>query len=177
MASAGIVSATGGSFRPNEAITRAEFAAMVARFFTEFVPDANIFTDVEGNWAEDYINLIAGFGWIQGAGNGTFNPSAQMTRAEAAAIVNRMLDRVLVGPEGLLDGRTRWSDKTDMGAWYYLYMQEATHTTKYERLENGEIRWVEIFPHIDWTVIERPHSTPDAITTARETQTGGSAIL
>ena len=166
MANAGIVT-DGGAFRPNDAVTRAEFAAMVARFFTEFEAEENVFTDVEGNWAEDYINLIAQFGWVQGAGDGTFNPNANMTRAETAAIVNRMLDRILTGTEGLLEGRTLWSDKTNMNAWYYLYLQEASHSTLSERLEDGTIAWTQILTHLDWTVLERPFATAGDLTTDR----------
>jgi hypothetical protein len=176
LANAGIIQGSAsGNFRPNDAITRAEFAAMVARFFTEFEATQNAFSDVQGNWAEDYINLIAQFGWVQGDGGGAFNPNANMTRAEAAAIVNRMLDRILVSPEGLLEGRIRWPDKTNINAWYYLYLQEATHSTLFERTGNGTLRWTELLPHLDWTVLERPTSTPGAIRTERQIQREGVA--
>ena len=175
MANAGIVRGTpGGQFRPNDSVTRAEFSAMIARFFTEFTVEQNAFTDIEGNWAEEYINLIAQFGWVQGVGDGVFNPDALMSRAEAAAIVNRMLDRVLVGPEGLIEGRTRWPDKTNIDAWYYLYMQEATHSTLFERLGNGNLNWTELLSHIDWTILETPDSRPGDIITARRIQTSAS---
>jgi len=143
---------------------------MIARFFSEFEATDNVFSDVQGNWAENYINLVAEFGWVQGAGDGTFNPNANMTRAEAAAIVNRMLERVPDGTGALLNGRTRWPDKTDMTAWYYLYLQEATHSTLFERAGNNRVRWTEILPHLDWTVLERPTSNPGAITTERQIQ-------
>ena len=158
-------------FRPNEAVTRAEFASMVARFF-EDVEEAEEtqFYDIEDHWAEAYINRIAQFGWAQGVGNGEFNPDAQMTRAEAAAIINRMLERIVGSTNDLLEERTRWPDKTNVNAWYYLYMQEATHSTEFERLTNGTVRWLEILPNLNWTVLERPHSTPGAITIARALQ-------
>ena len=168
LANAGIIhGGAGGEFRPNDAVTRAEFAAMVARFFTGFEANPGNFRDIEGNWAADYINLIAQFGWVQGDGAEAFNPNANMSRAEAAAIVNRMLGRTLNSTADLLEGRTRWPDKTNVNAWYYLYMQEATHSTHFERLANGNIRWTEILPHLDWTVLERPESFPGAIATAR----------
>ena len=170
MADAGIVQGAGGEFRPNDAVTRAEFAAMIARFFRGFEASNGTFTDVEGIWAADYINLIAQFGWVEGVGDGQFNPNVNMSRAEAAAIVNRMLGRIIDSTDDLLPNRTRWPDKTDMNAWYYLYLQEATHSTTFERLPNGNIRWVEILPHLDWTVLERPNASPDAIITARATQ-------
>ncbi|MCL2392001.1 MAG: S-layer homology domain-containing protein, partial [Oscillospiraceae bacterium] len=171
MTNAGILTENpGGTFRPNDAVTRAEFAAMVARFFSEFSATNNAFSDIEGNWAENYINLVAQFGWVQGAGDGTFNPNALMTRAEAAAIVNRMLERILEGSDGLLDGRTRFPDVRNENAWYYLYIQEATHSTLFERNSNGRVSWTAILPHLDWTVLERPHSTPRAIAAARQIQ-------
>jgi|GEM_PF-2413065 len=170
MTNAGIVQGADGEFRPNEAATRAEFSAMVARFFTDFEASTGMFTDIEGNWAEDYINLIAGFGIVQGVGDGTFNPDAALSRAEAAAIVNRMLNRIIDSSDDLLEGRTRWPDKNNVHAWYYLYLQEATHTTSFERLENGNVRWIEILPHLNWTVLEQPHSTAGSIVTAREMQ-------
>lgn len=176
MANAGILNgAGGGEFRPNDAITRAEFSAMVARFFSEFETSSRAFTDIEGNWAEDYINLIAEFGWVQGLGNGTFNPAGALTRAEVAAIIVRMLDRVISSTEGLLSGRTQWSDKTNLNAWYYLYMQEATHSTEFERLEDGTLRWTRILPHLDWTVLETVGSRPGGVVSARETQRGSAA--
>ncbi|MCL2200724.1 MAG: S-layer homology domain-containing protein, partial [Oscillospiraceae bacterium] len=141
----------------------------------EFDANPGNFQDIEGNWAEDYINLIAQFGWVEGVGDGQFNPDANMSRAEAAAIVNRMLGRIIDSTDDLLPGRTRWPDKTNMNAWYYLYMQEATHSTTFERLPNGNIRWVEILPHLDWTVLERPDAFPAAITTARDLQREAAA--
>jgi len=171
MSNAGIINGSNGQFRPNDPVTRAEFAAMIARFFTEYDPgDMSAFADIEGNWAEDYINLIAEFGWIQGAGNGSFNPNELMTRAEAAAIVTRMLNRVLDSTDDLLAGRTRWPDKTNMNAWYYLYLQEATHSTEFERMEGGNLRWTSILPHLNWSVLERPESRPGDIVTERELQ-------
>ena len=156
-----------GSFRPNDSITRAEFVAVLARFFEENGHENDfIFTDIEGHWAEGYINRLASFGWVQGGGDDRFNPNGLLTRAEAAAMVNRMLDRVLESTDDLLEGRTRWPDKTNMNAWYYLYLQEATHSTEFERT-GGRLFWVEILEHLDWTVLERPDSVSSDLVTTR----------
>jgi len=156
-----------GAFRPNAAITRAEFAAVLARFFEENgYEQNNVFADTAGHWAEEYINRLASFGWVQGSGNGTFNPDELITRAEAAAMVNRMLDRVLASTDDLLEGRTRWPDKTNTNAWYYLYLQEATHSTEFERVDERLI-WVEILSHLDWTILERPDSRSGDLVTSR----------
>jgi len=167
MVNVGVLNGNDRLFRPNDAVTRAEFASMVARFFDDVEATETPFTDIEGHWAEGYINRIAQFGWVQGDGDGRFNPNAQMTRAEAAAIINRMLDRVIASTDDLLEGRTSWTDKTNMNAWYYLYLQEATHSTEFERTENGSLRWTRLLPHIDWTILERPNSNPGSIVLAR----------
>ncbi|MCL2408135.1 MAG: S-layer homology domain-containing protein [Oscillospiraceae bacterium] len=159
-----------GTFRPSDAITRAEFAAIIARFFDETGSGQVAFNDTAGHWAEEYINRLADFGWIRGAGDGNFNPNGLMTRAEVAAIVNRMLNRVKESTDYLLEGRTRWPDKTNMDAWYYLYLQEASHSTEFERTEDGYLRWTEILPHLDWSVLERPTSSPGDIVTTRALQ-------
>jgi len=169
MANAGILDRD-EEFRPNDAVTRAEFASMVARFFDDVEAIETPFNDIDGHWAEDYINRIAQFNWVQGVGNGNFNPDAQMTRAEATAIINRMLERIVGSPGDLLSGRTRWPDMTNTNAWYYLYMQEATHSTEFERLPSGTVRWTDILTNIDWTVLERPHSVPGSIIVERAIQ-------
>ena len=156
-----------GTFAPNQAITRAEVAAIVARFFDETGTDGMAFTDISGHWAEDYINQLAHLGWVQGPGDGTFRPNQLITRAEFAAIINRMLDRVPDSLDALLDGRTHWPDKTDTNAWFYLYMQEATHSTEFQRLPNGNLRWTTILDHIDWSIFSRPNARPDDIMVSR----------
>ena len=152
-----------GSFAPNRAVTRAELVAIVARFFDETNDNGMAFTDIAGHWAEDYINQLAHLGWVQGRGDGTFRPNQPVTRAEFAAIICRMLNRVPNSIDALLDGRHEWPDKTNQSAWYYLYLQEATHSTEFERLENGRIRWIAIREHIDWSAFSRPDSRPDEI--------------
>jgi len=156
-------------FRPNDAITRAEFASFVARFFADDLTTQSSFPDIEGNWAEDYINMIAQFGLVQGDSAGMFNPNALMTRAEGAAIIGRMLDRVLYSTEGLLSGRTIWPDTSSISSWYYLYLQEATHSTEFERTESGNVVWTRILPHLDWTVLETTESRPWHLQTSRIT--------
>jgi len=102
------------------------------------------------------------------SGLGTFRPNQPVTRAAFAAIICRMLDRVPDSVDALLDGRTQWPDKTDQTAWYYLYMQEASHSTEFERLPNGYLAWTEILEHIDWSAFSRSDSRPDDILVSRE---------
>jgi hypothetical protein len=156
-----------GTFQPNQPITRAEVAAITARFFDGSSQNSGTFTDTAGHWAEGYIDLLADFGWVQGSGDGIFRPDDLVTRAEVAAIVNRMLNRVLESTDSLLDGRTRWPDKTNANAWYYLYLQEASHSTEFERLANGNLNWTTILSHLEWQLLERPDSRPDSILVSR----------
>lgn len=95
LAGLGIVKGVGEDrFEPQRAITRAEFTAIAARF-AKAASGSVRFSDVpETHWAYSAIATAAEYGWIVGSGDGTFSPNANITRAEAAAIVNRMLGRL-----------------------------------------------------------------------------------
>jgi hypothetical protein len=168
MANAGVVQGRpDGTFQPNQPITRAEVAAITARFFNETSRNPGAFIDTAGHWAEGYIDLLADFGWVQGSGDGIFRPNDPVTRAEVAAIVNRMLNRVPESIDSLLDGRTLWPDKANQGAWYYLYLQESSHSTEFERLSNGYLNWTDLLSHIEWQLLELPDSRPGDVRTSR----------
>jgi len=166
MANAGVLlGMPDGSFEPNRPITRAEFAAMMTRFFTDF-PEigAYAFPDIYGHWAAREINIAAGAGWIQGFPNGTFAPNQAITRAEVAAIINRILLRRPETADDLLPGMITWPDNMDVNAWFYLYIQEATNSNYFEMHANGvHKRWIELIDPRDWTVLERPNSQPGDI--------------
>lgn len=124
---------TDGSFNPTGDITRAEFAAIASRFVGSLVEGKKSFSDIDGHWAEDAILSIANNEWIYGYVDGGFRPDAKITRAEAIAIINRIVVRY-VSHDGLEDV-SEWSD-VDTEAWYYLAVIEATHGHDYERKEN-----------------------------------------
>lgn len=124
---------TNGKFRPNEAITRAELAAMLAQF-ADIKSAANSFNDVSArHWASDEIAVCAKMGWINGYPDGSFRPDATITRAEMMALINRALDRTPKSVSDLLSGMKTWSDNTNTGAWYYLDVQEATNSHTYTK--------------------------------------------
>ena len=156
-----------GRFAPNEAITRAEFVAIASRFVADVQVDVSqdAFDDIAGHWAEKYIHAVAALGWVEGDGTGAFRPNDRMTRAEIAAALNRMLDRILAedGTSNVADRQINWPDNANPNAWYYLHIQEASHTTAYERNAAGYIVWVDILEHLDWSVLERPESRPQDI--------------
>ena len=124
---------TNGKFRPNEAITRAELAAMLAQF-ADIKSAANSFNDVSvRHWASDEIAVCAKMGWINGYPDGSFRPDATITRAEMMAMINRALDRTPKSVSDLLSGMKTWSDNANTGAWYYLDVQEATNSHTYTK--------------------------------------------
>ena len=151
MAALGVVKGyTEDMFAPHEAITRAEFAAICARFDTGTSDGESSFTDISGHWAESEIQRAAQLGWIQGDPDGRFRPNAPITRAEAMTIINRVLNRLPEEKEDLLEGMKEWPDALP-GAWYYLAVQEATNSHAYER--KGEVyeRWTALNVNPDWT--------------------------
>ena len=141
-----------GSFRPNDPITRAEFAAIATRFDDLAAADST-FTDIDGHWAEDAINAAYGAGWVGGYPDGTFRPNNNITRAEVMSLVNRVLDRE-VDEDGMLDDMLTWIDN-EPGTWYYEAVQEATNSHDYEREDADSVEtWTQINEPIDWDQIE-----------------------
>jgi uncharacterized repeat protein (TIGR02543 family) len=160
-----------GTFAPNQTITRGEMAAAIVRFTerTNGMNDvdlwANHFIDIDGHWAADYINTAAASGWMQGYVGGTFRPDQAITRAEVAAMVNRMSGRLVESAEDLLPDMLTWPDNANANAWYYLYIQSATNSYTFEwRGANDAFeRWITIIPARNWAVLERPDSRPGDI--------------
>lgn len=128
------------TFAPNAAITRAEFAVICARFDTGVVEEDVNFTDISGHWAENDIKRAAALGWVEGHPNGSFHPNDYITRAEAAAMINRVLCRQPENTDDLLNGMIEWPDNPS-NAWYYLTMQEATNSHDYIRKDGGYEKW------------------------------------
>lgn len=142
-----------GTFRPNATITRAEFAAIAARFVSEDVPGYDYFTDMDGHWAQVAVARAVMAGWIRGDGR-LFRPEDHLNRAETAALVNRMINR-FPDKEHLLPDMIRWPDNPE-DAWYYEDIQEASNSHDYDMLEFAfsEI-WVTLLPNRDWAALEK----------------------
>ena len=144
-----------GNFNPNAPITRAEFAAIAARLDkTEDVAAAS-FGDVAMHWAKPEISVAANNGWINGYTDGTFHPDSRITRAEAMAMINRVLQRLPESKADLLDGMIQWSDNADTSKWYYLAVQEATNSHYYELKANQHEKWTKLRENRDWTELEK----------------------
>lgn len=145
-----------GTFRPNAYITRAEFAAIAARFDADGDKTLAAFSDIANHWAKDEISVAYNNGWITGYPNGTFGPQRNITRAETVTLVNRVLNRKPETEDDLLPDMTTWTDNADKKAWYYLAIQEATNSHYYEYKENSEYKkWTELRGTRDWTQLEK----------------------
>lgn len=137
-------------FDPDASITRAEFAAICARFNTRPVENSGSFSDISGHWAENEIERAAAFGWISGYPDGTFRPDARITRAEAMTMINRVLCRMPQSKSDLLDSMVTWPDNKPSD-WHYLAVQEATNSHDFNR--QGEVgeNWTKLTSVPDWT--------------------------
>ena len=144
-----------GKFNPNAPITRAEFAAIAARFDDKANTTAVDFSDIASHWAKDEISAAANNGWINGYTDGTFRPNNKITRAEAMTLVNRVLKRLPETAEDLHNDMIKWSDNSDTSAWYYLAVQEATNSHYYDLKENKYEKWSKLRETRDWTELEK----------------------
>lgn len=159
---AGVIvdTAKGGAFRPNEAITRAELAAMLAQFSDAKPVKGVKFSDVSAeHWAYEAIAIATKMGWIEGYPDGTFRPDATITRAEMMTLVNRALERVPSDEDHLLSKRVMLTfPDCKSGDWFYIAVQEATNSHTYERAateKNGDEQWTALRANRDWTLLEK----------------------
>ena len=159
MTKAGIVDGyPDGTFRPDAPITRAEMAKIIS-LFAKLDKSESRFSDIAGHWAEAYIRLAAGNGWIAGYPDGTFGPQRNITRAETATMINRVLDRVPSEESHLLSRGVMqiWPD-ANPGDWFYLAMQEATNSHDYERNAKwaaADEQWTALRETRDWKAPEQ----------------------
>lgn len=146
-----ITDSSNGYFRPNEAITRAELAAMLAKF-SETTGAANYFNDVSAKyWAANAIAICAKLGWINGYPDGTFRPDKNVTRAELMAMINRATGRAPKSADAFLPGMKTWIDNT-ADKWYYLDVQEATNSHSYT--VKGSETWTALTSDPNWSLYE-----------------------
>ena len=144
-----------GTFKPNKPITRAEFAAIAARFDETQSGKSAIFSDVIGHWAAKEIGIAYYNDWIKGYPDGTFKPDQNITRAEAMTMINRVLERKPESPADLLTNMNKWTDNMDTSKWYYLDVQEATNSHAYTRKTFNYELWRQMLPDPDWSRYER----------------------
>lgn len=144
-----------GTFKPNKPITRAEFAAIAARFDETQSGKSATFSDVIGHWAAKEIGIAYYNDWIKGYPDGAFKPDQNITRAEAMTLINRVLERKPESPADLLTNMNKWTDNMDTSKWYYLDVQEATNSHGYTRKTFNYELWRQMLPDPDWSRYER----------------------
>ena len=141
------------TFDPKAPITRAQFAAICARFDTGKSNGEQTFSDIQGHWAEKYIQRAAELGWIKGFEDGTFRPDTYITRAQAMTMINRVLNRIPEDESDLLPGMNVWPD-CNPGDWFYLAVQEATNSHDFEHKAGNYETWTGMNKDPDWTRYE-----------------------
>ena len=141
------------TFDPKAPITRAQFAAICARFDTGKSSGTQSFTDIKGHWAEKYIERAAELGWIKGFEDGSFRPDTYITRAQAMTMINRVLNRIPEENSDLLAGMNTWPD-CNPGDWFYLAVQEATNSHDFKHKAGNYETWTGMNKNPDWTRYE-----------------------
>ena len=145
-----------GSFKPNDPISRAEFAAIAARFDPDGDKTPATFADVTSHWAKDEISIAANHGWIKGYEDGSFKPDQKITRAETMTLVNRVLNRLPETKDDLHKDMKTWVDNMDETAWYYLAVQEATNSHYFKNKTGTKFeQWTELRDTRDWSELEK----------------------
>ena len=145
-----------GSFQPNDPISRAEFAAIAARFDPDGDKTPASFADVTSHWAKDEISIAANHGWIKGYEDGSFKPDQEITRAETMTLVNRVLNRLPEAKDDLHKDMKTWVDNMDETAWYYLAVQEATNSHYFKNKTGTKFeQWTDLRDTRDWSELEK----------------------
>ena len=145
-----------GSFKPNDPISRAEFAAIAARFDPDGDKTPATFADVTSHWAKDEISIAANHGWIKGYEDGSFKPDQKITRAETMTLVNRVLNRLPEAKDDLHKDMKTWVDNMDETAWYYLAVQEATNSHYFKNKTSTKFeQWTDLRDTRDWSELEK----------------------
>ena len=145
-----------GSFKPDASISRAEFAAIAARFDPDGDTTPATFSDVSNHWAKDEISIAANHGWIKGYEDGSFKPDQKITRAETMTLVNRVLKRLPETKDDLHKDMKTWPDNQNESAWFYLAVQEATNS-HYQNLKKDGTheKWESMRETRDWAALEK----------------------
>ena len=145
-----------GSFKPDASISRAEFAAIAARFDPDGDTTPATFSDVSSHWAKDEISIAANHGWIKGYEDGSFKPDQKITRAETMTLVNRVLKRLPETKDDLHKDMKTWPDNQNESAWFYLAVQEATNS-HYQNLKKDGTheKWESMRETRDWAALEK----------------------
>ncbi len=128
-----------GTFKPNESITRAEFAQMISGYVKNEKKSTTEFQDVKDHWAKDAIDKLYGNKNVSGYPDGSFKPNAKITRAEAVTILNSVFDRnttALSLNNVNKSALNKFSDVNE-GFWAYYNIIDAANSHDRERLNSS----------------------------------------
>lgn len=128
-----------GTFKPNESITRAEFAQMISGYVKNEKKSTTDFQDVKDHWAKDAIDKLYGNKNVSGYPDGSFKPNAKITRAEAVTILNSVFDRntsALSLNNVNKSALNKFSDVNE-GFWAYYNIIDAANSHDRERLNSS----------------------------------------
>lgn len=153
----------GGSFKPSQNITRAEFTALLIRWSNMEGQKAttNHFQDVSSaHWAVNYINLAYENGFVYGDGDGNFRPNKSISRAEAMAMINRMLGNKVKTAGSLLADMQVFSDNQNKNEWFYVDVQLATNSRFAVLNARGYETWIRMSGTPNWDVLSQKNATP-----------------
>ena len=112
-----------GTFKPENPVTRGEFAKMVAKAFPIRAAGEPMFSDIEDNWAKAYIAALTESGVVSGYPDGTFRPSKEISRAE---MTHMLISAINLG--GKMDSLTKWNPSfidVDEGYWAFRSIEIA----------------------------------------------------
>ena len=137
------------TFDPKAPITRAQFATICARFDDGKTQGTQTFTDIQGHWAQAYIERADELGWIKGFEDGSFRPDTYITRAQAMTMINRVLNRIPEENGDLLSSMNVWPD-CNPGDWFYLAVQEATNSHDYKHKAGNYESWTSMNKDPNW---------------------------
>lgn len=145
------------SFRPNNPITRGEYATIVSRLASVEGNEEVALSDIADHWAYENILKATSLGWIKGYEDGTFRPTNDITRAEAMTLTNRVLCREPETVDDILsEEMVTFTDNADTSMWYYLAIQEATNSHEYKMKPDGKHEtWTKLTETPDWTKLEK----------------------
>lgn len=132
-----------GTFRPNENITRAEFAQMISGMVDKMAKKDSTFTDVKDHWAKDAIETVFGAKKVSGYPDGTFRPNRDISRAEAVTIFNAVFNRVTNGKSFknvVIGNLNRFSD-VQSDHWAYYQILDAANGHVSNRTHEGYDLW------------------------------------
>ena len=158
---------------PTGNITRAEFATIAVRFFEATYEGENLFPDIDGHWAQDYINEAANAGIVDGYPDGTLRAPQKAHHPGRGHDHGQPHHRRHPHEDHLLDDMIVWPDNPET-AWYYEQVQEATNSHEYTMNTDDEQNpyeiWTELLPVRDWAQLEKEWSD------AHSGQSGGDVV-